>query len=442
MKIDELKNKKIVIWGLGREAKAAAQMIRTHLPTQKIIFVDESAKPDLSIVSTNDQLLINTADIKKAVFDADVVIKSPGVSLYHPCLQNIKAPITSLLNLWLAQPHRFKTIGITGTKGKSTTSSLLAYTLKALGKNPMLVGNIGVPVTETTQAIDFAIVEVSSYQAATLSEYFDIGVVTALYPEHLDWHKTLTAYYRDKLNLLSKSHVKIISDQAKTIAQENALGVPSSIVFNDTQSIHVQKGHIFDGAQDCGIPDNAYLSRAHNLINVCAVLTLIKQLGLDAQEALRAMRGFEGLPHRQQEIGKKNGILFVDDSISTTPQSAIAAMNTYKGHPLTLLAGGFDRGIDYAPLVDYIFSEKIHAVYCMGPSGERIFASLHERGAKNVFKAATLQEAVAQACQLTPQNGVILLSPAAPSYGMFKDFEERGQKFAAYADLPAHKDNA
>jgi UDP-N-acetylmuramoylalanine-D-glutamate ligase len=154
-------------------------------------------------------------------------------------------------------------------------------------------------------------------------------------------------------------------------------------------------------------------------------------LGYDVRAGLQAMHNFVGLPHRQFELGTKDGVLYVDDSISTTPQSAIAAMDVYAGRDITLIAGGFDRGIDYAPLVSYIFKHKINRIICMGPSGLRIFAALEQMGKQGLYQAHTMQEVIALAKRYTPVGGVVLLSPAAPSYGLFKDFIARGKAFAA-----------
>ena len=429
MRIADLKDKKIVIWGVGREGKAVATLIRQQHPDQALTFVDEGTPADMSFLAPNDCAIHDKAQIEAALNKADVIIKSPGVSMYHLLLRDKKP--TSLLNLWLAEPRAAKTICVTGTKGKSTTSALLAHTLKALGNAAALLGNIGTPVTESQpQEKGYAIIEVSSYQAATLAEPCDIGIVTSLYPEHLDWHKSLHAYYRDKLNLLAHARIKIINADALETAKQNGIDLAEATLFNHPSGFHVKDGHIYDKTNPLGIPPNAYLSRAHNLINVCAVLTVLQQLEIDPKNALSKMKDFHGLPHRQQELSEIKGILFVDDSISTTPQSAIAAMEVYAGRTLTLLVGGFDRGIDYKPLIDYVLQNNIHSVICMGASGQRIYEQLKTPSA---FFASSLQNAVALARKKTPAGGVILLSPASPSYDMFKDFEERGRVFAELA---------
>ncbi|MFA6280323.1 MAG: UDP-N-acetylmuramoyl-L-alanine--D-glutamate ligase [Bdellovibrionales bacterium] len=419
MRAHDLTGKRVVIWGTGMEGRAAAAFIHDRAAPSSLVFVDDAQGEEKG----------------KALAQADVLIKSPGVSLYRPeihALLATKTPVTSLLNLWLAEPHTATVVGITGSKGKSTTAALLAHVLRENnGKRIALAGNIGTPVTAIDlNEIDIAIIEISSYQAATLNEGCDIGVVTALYPEHLDWHGHVTRYYADKLNLLKQSRVTIASPQVVEAAQACGLDLTPSQLFAEAQGFHAQGTRLYDGEKPLPALDNGYLTRAHNLANVCAVLSVLRALGQDISAALEAMKSFQGLPHRQQELGEKDGLLYVNDSLSTTPHASIAAMEAYAGRPLTLIAGGFDRGIDYAPLVDYVLRRPNTAIVCMGPSGERILKALEESDAKTIALAASMEEAIAFARAHTNVGGVVLLSPAAPSYGLFKDYAERGSCFA------------
>jgi len=426
----DLDGKNIVIWGTGKEGRAAASFLLRRLRNPKIVFADEDEGPS---EEEGFHVVREPGTIADAFEKADAVIKSPGVSLYHPLVEKTKnrgTLVTSLLNLWLAEPHTTKVICVTGTKGKSTTASLIAHALKAFGEKVALAGNIGVPVTDIVETeADFAIVEVSSYQAADMERECDLGILVSLYPEHLDWHRSLDAYFRDKINLLRHSRVKVIN--AETVREIDERLVREAIAFNDRKGLHAGKGSIYSGEMRIGIVANSYLARPHNLSNVCAALTALEQLGFDVKKALRNMEDFRGLPHRQQELGEKDGVLYVDDSISTTPQSAVAAMDIYFDRPVTLIAGGFDRGIDYAPLVDSIIKREINAVICMGPSGERIASFLKKAGFDRVFLADSMKEAVDISRRKTPPGGVVLLSPAAPSYGLFRDFTERGKAFAS-----------
>ncbi|MDD9899652.1 MAG: UDP-N-acetylmuramoyl-L-alanine--D-glutamate ligase [Alphaproteobacteria bacterium] len=430
MKMDDLAGKKIVIWGTGREGQSVYHLIRRHHPDVSIVFVDENA--EATLLSIEERLV--TTDISKALNDADVIVKSPGVSLYHPEIVRAKARgagVTSLMNLWFSLPRIGKTVCITGTKGKSTTAALLAHVLRSLGHGVSLVGNIGQAAgTEENTDAAFFVVEMSSYQAADFESGCDIGVLTSLYPEHLDWHKSLAQYYKDKTRMLHHAQTRIVSAQCKDVLAEQAIDLPPYITANAPEGFHSREGRIYNGAEILPDLQNAYLCRAHNLVNVCTVLTVATALGLEPHAALETMRDFQGLPHRQQELGTKDGILYVDDSISTTPQTTIFALENYKNRPISVIVGGQDRGVDYTPLVRYITEGNVHRIICMGPSGQRIFADLEKNGRANLFTAENMEEAVRLAKDGTPDNGVILLSPAAPSYGMFKNFIERGQAFA------------
>ncbi|HEY8964041.1 MAG TPA: cyanophycin synthetase, partial [Alphaproteobacteria bacterium] len=233
-----------------------------------------------------------------------------------------------------------------------------------------------------------------------------------LYEEHLDWHKTKAQYFADKLNLLNQSKIKLIGNQALEVSSyQGAEVIPQASL----------------------LPQNRYLTRQHNAENVAAVLAVLNELGVGATEALPAMQDYKGLPHRQYELGEKNGILYVDDSIATTPQSTNAALDVYKDRIVTLIAGGYDRGIDYGPLLDTIKAHKIAAVVCLGQSGKRIAALLKDGGISQVHMACNMAEAVGLSKAHTQTGGVVLLSPAAPSFGLFTDYQERGKAFAKEA---------
>jgi len=375
--------------------------------------------------------------IARVLNRVDVLVKSPGVSLYRREIEIARkngVAVTSLLNLWFGEGIAVKTICVTGTKGKSTTASLIAHILGRLGRRVALAGNIGVPVTEIDHtAADYAVIEVSSYQAADFDGVCDIAVLTALFPEHLDWHGTLDAYYRDKLNLLRHGRCAIVNAHVAS-----ARGLARRL-FNDEIGLHARGGEIVDGPTRIGAVGNRYLARPHNLSNVCAALTVTKVLGLDLGEALAVTDDFRALPHRQQEIGEIDGVVYVDDSISTAPESTIAALEVYAGHRITVIVGGYDRGIDYSKLVAKLAGGGAGAVVCLGASGGRIYAALRTAAGKlpETALARSMAEAVACAKRMTPAGGVVLLSPAAPSYGHYRDFAERGRDFAVKAGLAA-----
>jgi UDP-N-acetylmuramoylalanine--D-glutamate ligase len=432
MRAADLGAARVAIWGLGREGRAAIQFLRAHHPELPLLLLDDAASASRPIEFDNIQCAFGEDAVRRALEEVDVLVKSPGVSLYRPEIETARragVKITSLLNLWFAENLGIRTICITGTKGKSTTASLTAHILGRLGRKAALAGNIGVPVTEIDPSVaEFAVIEVSSYQAADFDGMGDVGVLTSLFPEHLDWHLTLDSYYRDKLNLLRHSRYAVINRELAPAA-----GL-ARYFFNDPAAFHSRGTAIFDDGERIGDVKNRYLARPHNLSNVCAALTVAKVLGFDPRAALAAVRDFRALPHRQQEIGEIAGVLYVDDSISTAPESTLAALEVYAGRDITLIAGGYDRGIDYGKLIAKLAGGAARAVVCFGISGERIYTTLRAApDHPDTTLARSMEAAVAWARQKTPKGGVVLLSPAAPSYGDYHDFAERGRDFAAKA---------
>lgn len=435
----ELGTKKIVIWGTGMEGQAAARYIRERFPRQSFVFFDENSQASVDDAERGDIFLTDLSRIEEAALSADVIVKSPGVSLYHPVLLKAKAkqiPITSLLNLWSAENDPSRVVMITGTKGKSTTASLLTHVLEQLGKHVTLLGNFGVPVTACKAAdYDYVVLEASSYQASNFDGEARLGLMTSLYPEHLDWHRTIEQYYADKCQLLKHCRSVLITQQALGVMREHGISLQTQAPFDTKSRFHFAGTTLYNGEQCIGDLENDYLLRPHNRINVCGVMALIEALGLPHDKALEAMKYYKGLPHRQQEIGEIDGVLYVDDSISTTPQSAVAALKVYANRPITLIAGGQDRGIDFSPLSDYILRQSNIAVVCLGESGKPIFNLLQTGGARHVMSVATMKEALAWAKEVTPEGGVVLLSPASPSYDMYENYMARAASFAKEAGI-------
>jgi UDP-N-acetylmuramoylalanine--D-glutamate ligase len=415
MHADELRGKRVAIWGFAREGRAALRFLADR-GIEATVLDDNDAVTDAPLIS-------GRAAIAAAINDFDVVVKSPGISLYDPLVREAQGRgvrFTSLLNLWFAEAPAYRTICITGTKGKSTTTALLAHILRGVGWNAMAAGNIGVPITELPrEGLGAAIIEVSSYQAADFVGRCDIAVLTSLSQEHLDWHGSVAAYQRDKLNLLLPARQCLIN--------ADAIATVSTVL--DLDRLHYAT---FASRPDVAI-DNAYLGRPHNLSNLSGALAVVQMLGIDQAAALRAAEDFQPLPHRQQEIGEVGGVLFVDDSISTTPEAAVAALDVYRGRDVTLILGGHDRGIDYSSLVARLHASPPLAVILIDASGQRIHQLL--AGSTWVHRANSMRDAVDLARRLTPRGGVVLLSPAAPSYGTYRSFIERGEDFARCAGL-------
>ena len=412
----ELRGKRIAIWGFAREGRAALRFLRDRDPDLAITVLDDAD----SAYDAGAPQINGRAAIAAAIGSFDVVVKSPGISLYDPLVAGAQAAgvrFTSLLNLWFADAPTCTTICVTGTKGKSTTTALIAHILRGVGWNAVAAGNIGVPVTELPrEGLDAAIIEVSSYQAADFAGQCDVAVLTSLFQEHLDWHGTVAAYRRDKLNLLRHARHSLIDNEAlAAVGEVLDLGQLSHGTFAPCPELRI---------------NNRYLARPHNLYNLAGALAVARSLGVDQAAALVAAESFPPLPHRQQEIGEVDGVLYVDDSISTTPEATIAALEVYRDRAVTVIVGGHDRGIDYDVLVSRLQSEPRPSVVLIDASGRRIHDRL-ESGVR-VRLVNSMSDAVAQAREMTPRGGIILLSPAAPSYGRYQSFIERGEDFARY----------
>lgn len=408
-----LNNKRIGIWGMGKEGQSAKQALQLHTSPHSLIEISEN----------------NTDDI----FNCDILIKSPGVSLYRPEIKMAKQKgiiITSGTNLFFANKKpETKIISVTGTKGKSTTSSLLAHTLKNLGQRVDLGGNIGVPLVDLVDSTaDYIVAELSSYQCADLIGRPDIGVLVNLYPEHLPWHMSHSQYYQDKLNMIAQARVQILnaSDERTHILTHADPAFKKAIYFND--EIHSDGAWFYDKTKRLFPCASLNLTGEHNQKNACAVLTVIQKLGLDIVLCENAFKTFQALPHRLQIVAQKNGLTFIDDSISTAPETAIAAMKAFENkRPITLLVGGQDRGQNYSQLIEYAKKHSVNLI-TLPDTGSRVFEAANQQGL-SVYHCINMRDAVQKAINITQPNGIILLSPAAPSYNMYQNFEERGQDF-------------
>ena len=383
MKWNELLNKKIGVWGVGREGQSTKMALSKHVPSAQILEIGEGNLDDL--------------------YACQVVVKSPGVSLYRPEVEKLRKmgiKITSNTNLYMSNKSlNTKVICITGTKGKSTTSSLLAHTLKMLGKSVCLGGNIGKPLLDfVDENPEFMVDEISSYQCADFVGTPELGILVALYSAHLPWHGTLERYHADKMNMINQAKKRI-----------------------DIRHLDftVEDGFFCEGDKRLFPLSSLPLFGAHNGQNACVVLQAIKELGLNPAECEKAFQTFTPLPHRLQKVAEKGGVLYINDSIATLPEPVIAALDTFADRPITLIVGGWDGGYDYTELDKVIQERKILAL-ALPDTGAKITTPYH---------VADMREAVKLAHEKTPAGGVVLMSPGAPSYNQYKNFEERGADF-------------
>lgn len=451
MKISQLDGQRVALWGWGREGHAAHAAIRAQLPQLPLTLFCPPAQAG-SAMALGDGLLQVAGEPDAAALSAfDVVVKSPGISPYKPEALAAAAAGTRFIggsSLWFAahaDAHGVlaNTVCVTGTKGKSTTTSLLAHLLRAGGHRTGLAGNIGLPLLEVLDpqpAPDYWAVELSSYQTGEVGRAGvrpAVAVVLNLFPEHLDWHGSEQRYIDDKLALLTAGHPQVaVLNAADPHLQ--ALELPHSRVvwFNQPEGWHMVGSVVHRGTQAVFDTANSPLPGAHNRGNLCAVLAAIESLGIDAVALAPAVQDFRPLPNRLQWLGQRDGVAYVNDSISTTPHASLAALECHAGQRIALLLGGHDRGLDWHDFAAHMQQQAPLAIITMGANGPRIHDLLAPLAAGRfaLSAAADLPDAMAQARQALGQaGGLVLLSPGAPSFGAYPDYVARGRHFAALA---------
>ncbi|MFY2762968.1 UDP-N-acetylmuramoyl-L-alanine--D-glutamate ligase [Arenimonas sp. MALMAid1274] len=443
MRISELEGKRVAIWGYGREGRAALAALRWNLPSQPVtVFCSPDEATALEEMQ-DPALRIEIAVDAEALARHDVVIKSPGISPYaspaaDAALEGVR--FVSASGLWFAEPAVGRRICVTGTKGKSTTTALLAHLLRAAGKRTALAGNIGMPMLELMDVQpppEVWAIELSSYQTGEVSD-IDVAVVLNLFPEHLDWHGSEARYYADKLALVRRAapRVAVLNAADPRLVELDVPAATRVLWFNHADGWHLREGSVYRGERRVLDARGLPLPGRHNRLNLCAALAAAEAIGLDAAALAPAALSFRPLPHRLQSLGLRNGVQAVNDSISTTPQSAIAALDCFRGRRIAILVGGYDRGLDWGVFAERLAAEPVTAVVTMGQNGARVYEKLKPLSLGDRFaliEGGEMDEAVKRALQILGNDGVLLLSPGAPSFPRYRDYVERGRHFAKAA---------
>lgn len=439
MRWADLEGRRVAVWGFGREGRAALHAFERRLPGQVAdLFCAAGEAADAKAAFPWVHVHERTPDAD-ALAAFDVVVKSPGISAYRPELLAAMARgtrCTSGSALWFAGHVDARTIAVTGTKGKSTTSALIAHLARSLGVRTALAGNIGMPVLELDEGeAALWVIELSSFQTGEAIGV-DLGVVTSLYEEHLDWHGSRERYVDDKLKLLAASaRVLVNATQPHLLAR--AIDHPGLHTFGDAAGWHVADGWITRGDERVIEASRVAAPGMHNAINACAALAALEIMGLDARAAAPAVATFVPLPHRLQPLGTRDGLSWVNDSISTTPLASLAALDSVRAPRVALIVGGHDRGLDWTPFVDAMRQHAPTAIICQGANGERIADALAAAAVRGVHRASDLAQAVATARDVLGGDGCVVLSPGAPSFDQFRDYADRGRRFAQLAGFEA-----
>lgn len=440
MRACDLHGKRVGLWGAGREAQSAYRALSTVAsPRSFTVVSNEPVSSEQRAQFSGGEVPIGfSEDTVAALSGCDVVVRSPGVSRYRPEVSELEragVSFTTATNLWMAEHPDAPVIAVTGTKGKSTTSSLIAHMARAGGANVVLAGNIGVPLLDhlhATEPVDLWVLELSSYQTADLERSPRVAVVLNLYPEHSDWHGSHERYYEDKLNVLRDSQRVLAVLNARDERLRSIVAPANTAWFACEDSYDVAREDILRHGERILRGEDSPLSGEHNALNICAALAALETFGLPVGDVATALHGFRPLPHRLQPVGTAGGLSFIDDGISTTPQSTIAALAALGEARVALIAGGYDRGQDYGELARAIIDGSVAAVIALPDTGERLLDEIRavdDVNAPELVPVQSMPEAVTRANAVLAGEGVVLLSPAAPSFGAYRDFEERSEHF-------------
>jgi UDP-N-acetylmuramoyl-L-alanine---L-glutamate ligase len=448
----DLAGARVGVWGMGREGHANLRKLLAM--GVEPVLVDDHPRDEgegRPVLATGDGGLA-------ALERCDVVVKTPGLSRYRPevaHLTGLGIPVAGGLGLWLADAAEVdlrRVVCVTGTKGKSTTVSVIGHLLTGLGYRSLVGGNIGVVPYDPAGPgepggrvqPDYWAIEVSSYQATDLSCAPPVVAVTSLHPDHLDWHGGAEQYYRDKLSLCSQpgAELTVANGDSDLLAERAAMLGPR------VEWVRAGDDPDADWMEPLG------LLGGHNRRNALIARRCLAALGVpgarDDARLRAAATGYQHLPSRLAPIGTISGVTFVDDSLSTNVLPTLAALDALPGRRVALIVGGHDRGIDYAPLATGVLARDAPTLVLTLPdSGPRIRAEIERAAAARppgpsaAFAGVTdcpgLEAAVEAGFAWARPDGVVLLSPAAPSFGRFRDYRDRSEAFAhAVRAIPGH----
>jgi len=425
----------VLLYGAGREARSTRSFIAAQSPETKVYVTVDSGEATIEGAET-----IPPGDLKAAI-DArkfGTIVKSPGVSRYRPIFAQAREAgiaVTSNLNLWAAEyRERCTVIAISGTKGKSTTATLVHLMLTESGLDAGLAGNVGLAPLEIADRHRIVVFELSSYQTADMAFSPDIAAITNLTPEHTDWHRSIAHYYADKLNLIDRDTPFPVALGARAAVTPRVLEA-----VRDPARIVAPLAPFLEDRIASAVARSA-LKGSHNLDNAVLAAQIALKAGADIEGVIRGIRTFRPLPHRLEEH-TFGGKIFVDDSISTTPEATKAALGAYGNRRIALLAGGHDRQQDYAELVTLLEPAGVTLLVCLPATGDRIATAAYAAApGVEVLEAASLEAGMQALKSRADAFDTVILSPGAPSYGqrrdattVFRNFEERGKAFVEFA---------
>jgi UDP-N-acetylmuramoylalanine--D-glutamate ligase len=428
VKFSDLAGRRVAVWGLGLEGSAVVRHLRGLGISPVIALPEAVAAPEAEPAA-----VVGAAAIA-ALEAADVVVKSPGIPVAADLYRHLVSTgvgLTSATDLWLSA-NAGRAVGVTGTKGKSTTSSAIAHVLSAAGVPATVAGNIGESLLDSP-ATGTVVVEVSSYQAQSISVSPRVAVVTSLFPEHLPWHGSEEAYFSDKLRLVSQGAQHVVAPGAdeRLVARIRAV-LPAeatlhltgpSTVYADAAGLH------WPGVGSIPSADLPLLG-VHNAGNLALALLAasISDASLSPEALLAAIPTFAALDHRMTTVPSRDGRRWIDDSLATAPEAVVAALSVFPDQPVAVILGGSDRGLDMTPLASYLQlrSAPVHLLL-IGAAGARFGEEhTHELGHPATL-FGSMADAVAWGLSSGNPAAVVLLSPGAPSFDEYANYTARAR---------------
>lgn len=435
-----ISGKKIVILGFGREGKSTYQLLERAGGYKELAIADLNPIKD----TLPDYVhCICGEDYQDCLNDYDIVFKSPGVVLKGDMSQ-YSCDITSQTEVFFSH-YKNQIIGITGTKGKSTTTTLLYEILKVAGKKAVLAGNIGIPAFDMIDSIEkdsIIVFEMSSHQLEYMTVSPHIGTLLNIHEEHLDHYGTMEKYIAAKERIyrnMQEGDILFCNRENLPKSGTCRAKVISFPVKEDLNLVMEENKEPFITYKgDCfSIPIREIkLVGEHNYLDIVVAYGIAKELGINNREFKEGLLLYKPLPHRLEPVGTYNGITFYDDSISTICDTTIEALKSIKNAD-TVLIGGMDRGIHYGELIDFLSKHPVAHIILMEATGKRIYEEIQSdykefHNPERLYPVKDLKEAVELSKKITKKGKSCILSPAAASYGIFKNFEERGNVFKEY----------
>lgn len=427
-----VKDKKVLLLGFGREGKSTLALLRRAGDYKMIAIADQNP-----VQADEDIMLICGPDYQKCLNDFDIIFKSPGIVLEMD-VKDIKGLLVSQTELFFER-YKNQIIGITGTKGKSTTTTLMHQILKSAGRDTVLAGNIGIPAFDIWESVNENTVitfEMSSHQLEYMTVAPKIAIYLNIHEEHLDHYGTMDKYVAAKENIYrnQKCGDVLFVNELIVPKKEDCAADMVAVGYGSGANVRIDGNSITYDGNTYVIPvEDIRLLGEHNYYNIAVAYGVMKEFGITDEEFTKGLCAYETLPHRLQYIGMVDGVKYYDDSISTICDTAIQALNSVKDAAVILI-GGMDRGIDYKELIEFLSGHPIEHIVLMADTGRRIYEEI-----QNIHKdfvnpsrlhlVGTLEEAVELSKKITPKGKSCVLSPAAASYGIFKNFEERGEVF-------------